>query len=584
MILGVRANREEFNEVKFEEGFNVVIAERTLESTKKDSRNGLGKTTLIEIIHFCLGADINPDTSLRDKELAGWIFTLDIVFGGKNVSVSRGTNNLGYVVIDAYTDWSEWIIQPDFDNKSNEARIKITEWTKLLGWALYGLIEDNRRNYIPTFRSLVSYDIRRRHFDNPFENFPRQYIWDIQVNNAYILDLNWEYARKWQLLRERKTELDNLKKATKGGQGLLASLLGTIGELENEKERLERIVDQEWTNLNGFQVLQQYEQIESDANKLTEQIHNLTNAMLQTRRLIEFHEKSLSEEEAANENRVAEIYKEAGIVLPGSGVKSLDEVQVFHKQVTQNRRNYLRSEITRLRNEISGADTSREQLVHERSRLMQILATHGALAEYTKLQQLYLSHVAELETINSQIQNLKKIEREKSQIKIERENLFLDARTDYDERTIIRDARKIFNNNSEALYEAPGDLVVDIKQDSGYSFRVDIKRSGSDGIDKMKVFCYDLMRAELSQQFPLRPKFLIHDSTIFADVDERQIARALELAALKSKQFGFQYIVMLNSDKVPWDEFNNTDFDLNNYIRLVLTDDKPAGSLLGIRF
>ena len=56
MIKRVFANRSSFKAVEFQPGFNVVWADRTKESTKKDLRNGLGKSTLIEIIHFCLGA------------------------------------------------------------------------------------------------------------------------------------------------------------------------------------------------------------------------------------------------------------------------------------------------------------------------------------------------------------------------------------------------------------------------------------------------------------------------------------------------------------------------------------------------
>ena len=583
MIKRVRANREEFNTVQFTAGFNVVLADRTLESTRKDSRNGLGKTTLVEIIHFCLGADTSPKKGLRVNELEGWIFTLDIVLLGNDVTVSRGTDNPGYIVVDADSDWSQWVIQPYFDKKSPEARIKISDWNRLLGWAIYNLSVDDKRDYVRKFRSLISYDIRRKQFDDPFQNHPRQYVWDLQVHNAFMLDLNWEYARRWQLLRERKNHVDNLKRATKGGKGLLANILGTIGELENDEARLERLVEKESTDLQAFRVHPQYEQIENEANDLTHEVHQLTNTILHAKQLTEFHERSLEEEQAASDNMVAELYEEAGVILPNHVIRTLEDVQEFHNQVTQNRRNYLQSEIARLRNEMVEASSTRQKLSTRRARLMDILETHGALAEHTELQQLHLEHLAQLEAVRLQIDNLKKIEREGSQIKIERESLFLDARSDYDDRVIIHQAREIFNSNSEALYEAPGDLIVDIKQDSGYAFRVDIKRSGSDGIDKMKVFCYDLMRAELMSQQNLGAGFLIHDSTIFADVDERQIARALELAAEKSEEHEFQYIVLLNSDKIPWNEFSEN-FELDNYVCLTLTDGNPEGSLLGIRF
>ena len=54
---------------------------------------------------------------------------------------------------------------------------------------------------------------------------------------------------------------------------------------------------------------------------------------------------------------------------------------------------------------------------------------------------------------------------------------------------------------------------------------------------------------------PASPGFLIHDSTIFDGVDERQRAEALELAASESQAHGFQYICTLNSDDVPRNEF-----------------------------
>ena len=55
MIHGVYANQSSFHPVKFSTGLNVVLAERTHASSQKDTRNGLGKSTLIEIIDFCLG-------------------------------------------------------------------------------------------------------------------------------------------------------------------------------------------------------------------------------------------------------------------------------------------------------------------------------------------------------------------------------------------------------------------------------------------------------------------------------------------------------------------------------------------------
>jgi uncharacterized protein YydD (DUF2326 family) len=82
---------------------------------------------------------------------------------------------------------------------------------------------------------------------------------------------------------------------------------------------------------------------------------------------------------------------------------------------------------------------------------------------------------------------------------------------------------------------------------------------------------------------PCAPGFLIHDSTIFADVDERQKAHALELAAKTSETHGFQYICCLNSDAIPGNDFS-AGFSLHPYVRIELTDAGDKGGLLGIRY
>lgn len=600
MILGVRANRKEFNSVKFSSGFNIVLAERTKESTKKDTRNGLGKTTLLNIIHFCLGAKTKRNEGLLAKELEGWTFHLDLLIRHKRITVSRSVDEVGSVVVDADANWLDQVLELNPDRKPKQAklefddeikqerlkiekRLKIEEWRALLGWGLYDLPAQEKSKYSPTFRSLISYDIRRDQFNDPFKQYPQQSTWSIQVNNAYLLDLNWEHAQKWQFLRNKKKNVDTIKRVIRDGNDLLANILGTVGELENERDRLQRLVEKTDEDLRQFRVHPQYEQIESKANELTRQLHDLSNRIIQIKRLIDFHDASAENERPADDSKVIEIYEEAGTTLPHLVKKQLDEVKEFHIQITQNREAYLRSEVNRLQEELNNAKRAQKQLSNERAEQMKILETHGALEEYNELQRLNLERHTSLEAINKQIEQSKKIDRETSEIRIEREQLYLDARSDFEERSTIKRARKIFNDNSEALYEAPGDFIIDLDSNSGHKFRVDIKRSGSDGISKMKVLCYDLMRAELWSQREASPRLLIHDSTIFADVDERQIARALELGERKSRECGFQYIVCLNSDKIPWDELSK-DLDIKDYVRLTLTDDKPAGSILGIRF
>ena len=101
----------------------------------------------------------------------------------------------------------------------------------------------------------------------------------------------------------------------------------------------------------------------------------------------------------------------------------------------------------------------------------------------------------------------------------------------------------------------------------------------------MKVFCYDMVLIELGMARMRYPDFLIHDSTVFDGVDERQVARALMLAKNKCDDLGIQYINLINSDMIPYTEFDD-DFkkEFDDSIVLNISDEQETGGLLGIRF
>jgi uncharacterized protein YydD (DUF2326 family) len=272
------------------------------------------------------------------------------------------------------------------------------------------------------------------------------------------------------------------------------------------------------------------------------------------------------------------------VTLPDSVLKCFEDVQSFHHQIVANRRNFLQAETVRLKEAIDNRSKDIQALTEDRASLLRVLQTHGALAEYSELQRLNGEDQAQLENVLRQIETLKQIEQGKATLRIEKQQLQLLANADYEERRVVREkAIGLFNTFTESLYERPGRLIIDVAPGGGFKFDINIERKDSHGVEQMKVFCYDLVLAELWALRPVRPGFLIHDSTLFADVDERQKAKALELAARESASHGFQYICCLNSDTLPSSDFSEK-FKIDNYVILRLTDATEAGGLLGIRF
>jgi len=76
----------------------------------------------------------------------------------------------------------------------------------------------------------------------------------------------------------------------------------------------------------------------------------------------------------------------------------------------------------------------------------------------------------------------------------------------------------------------------------------------------------------------------VHDSRLFDAMDARQVANAFEAAVKLTKKHGFQYIVTMNSDDVPQNEFSE-DFDFESHVLPQhLSDKTEDGGLFGFRF
>jgi uncharacterized protein YydD (DUF2326 family) len=575
----IRSDRSSFRTVTFDAGLNIILADKTARSSAKDTRNGVGKSLLIDIVHFCLGAEFNK-SRLAVPQLHDWTFRLELEFDGHVVTASRSTGHPKAVVV---TGDNEGLGLPiKVMGRERTSELDTQEWCDHLGRLTFGLAPpDSESPPKLSFRSLVSYFMRRdkQAFLSPFSFHARMGDDEQRVCNAFLLGLNWRYAQQWHMLKERRRVLNVLRRAAKSG--LVEPLFGSRGKLEAERVRVASDVKKSADSLASFRVHPQYEYLEKKANGLTREIHDLANANLRDRRLLEMYQKSTQDEDV-DDSRVEEVFREAQMVFPKHVSRRLRDVRQFHRDVVSDRRKFLAVEAGRLERVVVDRERLMGAKTNDRAELLETLNTHGALSEYTKLREIHDKLVVDLRDLERRLSNLKEFESGRSNLKIEQETLLQQTLHDLEQRTSTREkAMALFNSNSQALYDAPGNLIIEVDE-SGYRFGVDIKRSGSTGIESMKVFCYDLTLAQLWSEREPKPGVLVHDSTIFDGVDERQVAHALRRAAAEADARGFQYICSLNSDDVPDSEYLG-DLDIAKHLRITLTD-KVNGCLLGIRY
>lgn len=78
------SNKEQFHTIEFKKGLNFIVGRRKDPSIKelKETYNGVGKSLIIELIHFCLGS---KRIEVFEENLKGWTFTLEFEIDRKSV-------------------------------------------------------------------------------------------------------------------------------------------------------------------------------------------------------------------------------------------------------------------------------------------------------------------------------------------------------------------------------------------------------------------------------------------------------------------------------------------------------------------
>ena len=590
MIKAIRANKPSFKAVEFHKGFNVVLADRLNvqeEHDYKNTRNGSGKTTLIEIIHFCLGANVGKDSVFSNENFKEWVFTLTLDISGNPVELERAADNSGKIYVNGGASlFREESLKYDKSEKRHYFNAKGLNSELLI--LLFGIegTEDSSSRY-PSFRQLISFCIRRNinGYADPFQAFESPQALPKQICNAYFLGLNLSIVSSFQELKDKEKKIKDYKAAVKSD--VFGELSLNIGQLQTEVITHQSRVQNLEKQLSEFQIHPQYNELLNKANEITAEVQRLNNTLVVRQRLLEKYIESIEQETTEiSVSEVEAVYNEAGIVFNDALKRSLEETIQFHKTLLSNRKSYLSTEVSRLKREITELRNESSVLDSQRAEKMKFLHSHGALEEYQKMQEFLSVERQALESKAKQLQMAKEVEESQSKLKIEKEELLISARHDLNERIrLIEKAVSLFQENTAFLYPEHGILTIDC-DDTGYVFRMDIKSSKSQGVSYMKVFCYDMVLAELGRlNHKHFPDFWVHDSTIFDGVDERQIARSLMLAYNKTQEIGLQYICMLNSDQVPSSEFDDEFNDIfNESVIMKLDDNTDSGGLLGIRF
>ncbi|WP_175400672.1 DUF2326 domain-containing protein, partial [Paenibacillus sp. KS1] len=228
----------------------------------------------------------------------------------------------------------------------------------------------------------------------------------------------------------------------------------------------------------------------------------------------------------------------------------------------------------------------REKLINElsveQSKKMTILNTHGALDQYSLLQSELNELVSKLDMYQKQQEFMNNMREEAAKLKIEEQRLIIEISKSLEEHSRTkRHAILLVEEVSSTLYNSAAQLQIGQTKNGRYDIEMVSRNQNSTGINCMLIYCFDMMLIQMSKYLGRRMDMLIHDSTLFDPVDERQIAEALRFGKDKSIEDGFQYIVTLNSDDLP---DSVRDEVSSSILPVVLTDADESGCLFGVYY
>lgn len=221
-----------------------MIADRAEGASDTESTNGLGKTTLIRIIQFCLGSDLSKDKVLNHPDLKPVMFGIDFDYEGKIISAKRNTAKDGEEV----TISSSFVDGLGLDIISHDEKFKtITneDWKRVLTLRFLGRLDADKSIASltsPSFRELAYYYMRvgKAAFVDPKVVFQGQSGPSSRLSVSYLLGLNWSAQKKLDIKRQKSGEVGKAIKVLKTAEETDHE---SLGDLEAERVVMEEVQD-----------------------------------------------------------------------------------------------------------------------------------------------------------------------------------------------------------------------------------------------------------------------------------------------------------------------------------------------------
>lgn len=547
-----------FDSVEFKNGVNFIYGKKE-KLTPKNSINSIGKSTFLDLLDFCLLSSYQKAHNAR-------LFAANSILSGYDIVLEFEVDEIKYI-IKRNVDENRRI---KFGNPNNLQEYDIDSLKRILGELVF-YRKDYIGKFFPTwYRSLISFYLKVQKFKREQFNDPIKYVKDmseveINVYQLYLLGLDNTFAYE---NFKTKTDLKKILPAIKQIESLLKEKydLQSLNETNQNINKLRYEIKKLESAIASFRLSTEYEDVEKEANILTQTIKDNWYQNFVEKKRIEAYKESYSATENISITRIKNIYEELSVEFALQVKKTLEEAVQFRKKLSHNRKSFLEEEIKLLTELIEKRDEEINLLETKRAQLFSFLSAKEAIKDLTEAFGIISEKKSQLSDLESNTKILNELILEKNQIEAKQKTI------DNQIFEYVTNLGIKIENLYEIFTDVYNSIYVNLQNMSGFSIDynkrkdklIDISITMPDMYGKGKnagrTLVYDLFLLLNSFKFSHNfPRFLVHDG-IFDGVDKAHFIATYEfIEKIANSGTKIQYITTINEEGTLSEKFGNSD-------------------------
>jgi len=585
-ILQIYTNDKPFKRVKFNEGFNVVLA-RVFDPTDfKSNTHNLGKTLLVEVINFMCLKSIDKNHFLKsNRKFQDYVFFIEILLNDgrcvtikrsvlKNTKISLKVHEERYLDLSSEEDW-------DYVDLSLNAKVPEKN-PKIILEKLFDF--DVLENV--SYRATLNYFFRTQDdYSDVFKlaKFQGAHLgWKPALYRMLgfddeIMVAKYEKAHEEKKLQELKVESSKYISVDPKKQDRIR---GALEQAYDQYEVVEAKID-------SFSFYEENTSVDRDLVKVYDsKITETSAALYRLQHDCELLEKSTAESPDVDIHSLERLYNEANVYFPEQLRKDYSELVEFNKALMTERKLYVDQQIERVKNQIIKVEEHLRVIDGQRSELVGKIKNHDSYKVFKEYQDESLKISQEINLLKMEMENIdvvKQFDRKISEVKDNINDLAGQLEEQVNKSSsVFKNIRKLFSQYARLILDETAEMWLEPNTNGNVDFKCSVtgdsdEDSGSGpghSYKKMLCACFDI---SIVQNYIKKSFYrsIYHDG-VLESMDNRIKLTHINWMKKLCRETGMQYIITLIEHDAPLDE--NGKFPFTDEEIVLELDDRPDGT------